>query len=83
MTKAEAGKLVTEKLKTVGKAAWKFTKENKHTVAAAVASTMITEAAMKRFKNKNTFSQICTIIAVSSGQVALMRSARKLDTKNK
>lgn len=81
MTKAEVGKLVTEKLKTTGNATWKFVKENKNTVTAAVVSTMMTEAAMRRFRNKNTFSKICTVIAVSSGQVALMRSARKLDLK--
>ena len=81
MTKAEAGKLVGEKLKVAGNATWKFVKENKNTVAAAVVSTMMTEAAMRRFRSKNTFSKICTVVAVTTGQVALMRSARKLDLK--
>ena len=68
-----------EKLKALGN----FIADNKYTVAATVMSTAMTEAAMKNFRSKNIVAKVATVVGVSSGQVALMRAARKLDMKNK
>ena len=77
MTKEDVKKVSEDTIKK-GAA---FIKDNKYTVGATVLSVVATEAAMRNFKNKNMFSKILTLVSTSTVQVALINSAKKLDSK--